>query len=366
MVEMKPCIPEILPLNDLDWSRYIDLVGKANRYIARYDGLLQSVVNPDVLLSPLRTKEAVLSSRIEGTQATLEEVMEFEADHQAEGQKENDIHEIINYRIALMEARMEMQNRPISLNMVRRTHKVLMNQVRGKHKDPGNFRNIQNWIGPPGSTMEAARFVPPSVPVMRESLYNWESYIHNEDKDPIVQLAIIHAQFEIIHPFLDGNGRIGRIMIPLFLYHKEIIREPVFYMSDYLENNRSEYYNALKNITDHGDWTQWIRFFLNGVIQQAKKNINQTRAIIELYETMKTRITDEIRSQYVIQCLDFIFNKPIFNSGDFKREAGIPTASASRLIKSMEEGQIVICLERGAGRRPSLYSFRPLLSIVNN
>ena len=366
MVKMKPCTPEILPLDHLDWDLFVDLVGKANRYIARYDGLLQSVVNPDVLLSPLRTKEAVLSSRIEGTQATLEEVMEFEADKSTEEQKEKDIYEVINYRIALMEAREEMHDRPLSLNLVRRMHQVLMDQVRGKHKAPGKFRRIQNWIGPPGSTMETARFVPPDVPAMWESLYNWESYIHKEEKDPIVQLAIIHAQFEIIHPFLDGNGRIGRIMIPLFLYHKEIIREPVFYMSDYLERNRSDYYDALKNITDHGDWTHWIRFFLNGIIQQAEKNINQTRTIIELYEKMKTKITEEVRSKYVIQCLDFIFNNPIFNSGDFKRKAGIPTASASRLIKSMEEGDIVICLERGTGRRPSLYSFRSLLSIVKN
>jgi Fic family protein len=201
--------------------------------------------------------------------------------------------------------------------------------------------------------METARFVPPDVPAMTKSLHNWETYIHKEDKDPMVQLAIIHAQFEVIHPFLDGNGRIGRILIPLFLYHKEIIREPVFYMSDYLESNRSEYYDALKNITDHGGWVYWIRFFLNGVIRQAEKNINQTRAIIDLYEQMKIKITDEIRSQYVIQCLDFIFNKPIFNSGDFKRGAGIPTASAMRLIKAMEDSHIITCLERGSGRRPA-------------
>lgn len=362
---MIPYIPDQLPLPDLDWSSFIDLLGKANRYVARYDGQLQSVLNPEVLLSPLRTQEAVLSSKIEGTLATLEEVMEFEAAHRADDSKKGDIYEIINYRIALLTGRDKMKERPLSLNMIKRIHQILLEGVRGESKDPGNFRRIQNWIGSPGSTMENARYVPPQVPTMIEALYNWESYIHYEEKDVLVQLAIIHAQFEIIHPFLDGNGRIGRIMIPLFLYHKEIIQQPVFYMSDYLESNRKEYYNALKDITDNHDWTNWIRFFLHGITVQAEKNIDQTRSIIELYEKMKVTIINEIHTQFAIQCLDFIFCNPIFNTGKFIADSEIPRPSAARLLKLMESSDIVSCIQRGAGRRPSVYAFRPLLKIVN-
>ncbi len=362
---MSPFIPEKLPIENLDWASFIDLMGKANRYLARYDGLLQSIVNPDVLLSPLRTKEAVLSSKIEGTQATLQEVLEYEADQEIDDRRKGDIYEIINYRVSLNTGREEMKNSPLTLNMIRKLHKLLMLGVRGENKDPGEFRRIQNWIGPTGSTMDTARFVPPNILTMKESLHNWEKYIHIDDKDVIIQLAIVHAQFEIIHPFLDGNGRIGRILIPLFLYHKKIIHEPVFYMSEYLESNRRDYYDALKDITDNNNWTNWIRFFLEGVIYQSEQNINKTRSIIELYENMKAKIVLETHSQFAIKCLDFIFTNPIFNTGRFKRESDIPRASAARLLKTLEGCGIIRCASRGSGRRPSLFVFQDLYDIIN-
>ena len=363
---MKPFKPQQLPLKDLNWSGFIDLIGTANRYIARYDGLLQSVVNPDILLSPLKTKEAVLSSRIEGTQATLEEVFEYESERRkVEETKKRDIDEIINYRIALQKGRRKMDDKPLSLNMIRELHKILMKGVRDFHKNPGEFRKIQNWIGPPGSTMDNARYIPPDLQSMKKALYNWEKYIHFNDKDILVQLAVIHAQFEIIHPFLDGNGRIGRILIPLFLYHKEAIRDPVFYMSDYLENHRQEYYDSLKDITDSNNWQNWIRFFLKGMISQAEKNIIQTREIIELYESMKRQMTKKMHSQYLIHCLDFIYSKPIFNTSEFRNNSLIPNASASRLIKSMQKAGMIKLVEKGAGRKPALYEVNQLMNIIN-
>jgi len=362
---MNPFIPEKLPIIELDWTNFIDLIGKANRYVARYDGLLQSIVNPDVLLSPLRTKEAVLSSKIEGTQATLQEVLEYEADQIVDESRKGDIYEIINYRVSLNAGRDKMKETPLTLGMIRKLHRLLMRGVRGDSKDPGEFRRLQNWIGPTGSTVETARFVPPTVPAMNESLHNWEHYIHSDDKDVIIQLAIVHAQFEIIHPFLDGNGRIGRILIPLFLYHKGIIHEPVFYMSEYLEANRRDYYDALKDITDNNNWTNWIRFFLEGVIYQSEQNIKKTRSIIELYENLKVKIVAETRSQFAIKCLDFIFTNPIFNTGRFKRESAIPKASAARLLKTLEGSGIIRCASRGSGRRPSLFVFQDLYNIIN-
>ena len=184
----QPFQPHHIPLQNIEWPELIDLMGKANRYIARYDGLLQSVVNPDVLLSPLRTREAVLSSKIEGTQATLEEVMEYEADKKTPQERKGDINEVINYRIALLTARKEMEEKPLTLNVIRNLHRILMSNVRGDQSDPGNFRRIQNWIGTPGTPIEKARFIPPTVPVMKESLYEWEKYLHYDDKDLLVQL----------------------------------------------------------------------------------------------------------------------------------------------------------------------------------
>ncbi|TVR79518.1 MAG: Fic family protein [Chitinophagaceae bacterium] len=362
----QPFIPDKLPLKNLDWSAFVELMGKANRYVAKYDGHLLSVINPDVLLSPLRTQEAVLSSKIEGTQATLEEVMEFEAGHHYKKEtKKGDIWEVINYRRALIAGRDNMEKRPLSLNGIKRIHKILLQDVRGESKDPGNFRRIQNWIGTPGSKVENARFIPPSVPEMNRALDNWEKYLHYDDKDVMVQLAIVHAQFEIIHPFMDGNGRIGRILIPLFLFHKGIIHQPVFYMSQYLESNRPQYYDALKGISDNGDWTSWIIFFLRGIIHQAEKNMQQTRQILALYDQMKLEMVNNTHSQYAIQCLDFIFSQPIFNTTDFQQYSSVPKTSASRLIKSMEENHIIECMEKGSGRRPSLFTFKKLLKIIN-
>ena len=362
---MQPFVTDQLPLLNLDWAAFVDVMGKANRYVARYDGLLHSIVNPDVLLSPLRTQEAVLSSKIEGTQATLEEVMEYDALHKASPERHGDIQEVINYRVALSAARAQMDTKPLSLGVIREVHKILMSGVRGESKDPGNFRRIQNWIGSPGSTIENARFVPPAVPQMTEALSNWEKYMHIDEKDVMVQLAIVHAQFEIIHPFMDGNGRIGRILIPLFLYHKGIIQQPVFYMSQYLENNRREYYDALKAITDEGNWTHWIRFFLEGIVQQSEKNINQTRQIHQLYDAIKVQMASQTHSQFSIQCLDFIFSTPIFSTTEFHQKSGVPKSSAARLLKSMEENEIIKCMEKGVGRRPSLFVFRKLLKIIN-
>lgn len=342
------------------------MMGRANRYNARYDGLLQSVINPDVLLAPLRTQEAVHSSKIEDTQASLQDVLQFEGEQEIEDYKKSDVYEVLNYRIALKEGSEQMQSMPLTLNLIRKIHAILMRDVRGSSADPGNFRRIQNYIGTPSSAIDTARFVPPTVPIMKEALGNWEKYMHHEELDFNVQLAIVHAQFEIIHPFLDGNGRMGRILIPLFLYHKKIIHEPIFYLSDYLENHRSEYYDALKNITDSGSWTSWIQFFLQAIIVQAEKNIRKTKAIIHLYEDVKKDITESTRSQYAVHCLDTIFIQPIFSSNYFSKHSGIPKSSATRLLDILVKESILDIAEAGSGRRPTIYAFKKLLTIVND
>lgn len=362
---MIPHFPDKLPLQDLDWSAFIENLGPANRSLARYDGLLQSIPNPSVLLSPLTTQEAVLSSKIEGTQATLEEVLRFEANPSRHVERYHDIQEIINYRKAMAFAVGTLKERPLNLNLLLQMHHFLLEGVRGQDKSRGKFRTTQNWIGKPGSPIEAARFIPPNPLELPFALNEFEKYLHFDEKDVLVQTAIIHAQFEILHPFNDGNGRIGRILVPLFLFDRKILQQPMFYISSYLEQNRTAYYDQLKEITDSGRWESWIRFFLKAIETQARKNIEKARQILSLYEEMKVEIVRGTHSQFSLPSLDCIFNLPVFTSADFERQSGIPRASVGRLLKLMTASGIIHIMEKGVGRRPAVYIFKRLIDIVN-
>ncbi|HOE10095.1 MAG TPA: Fic/DOC family N-terminal domain-containing protein [bacterium] len=364
---MKPYEPESLPLDCIDWAAHVSLIGQANAALARYDGMVQSIVNPLVLLSPLTTQEAVLSSRIEGTQANMEEVLEYEAapEKPVEPTKYDDIQEIINYRRAMGQSVESLKKRPLCLNLVKELHATLLESARGRNKAPGQFRKIQNYIAPPGRPMEEADFVPPSPEKLPAALDNWEKYLHLEEKDVLVQLAIAKAQFEIIHPFLDGNGRLGRMLIPLFLYAKGLLSEPTFYVSAYLEEHRDIYYERLRAISKEKDWNGWITFFLTAVNEQAKQNTQTVRAVMDLYERLKGVIVDLTHSQYALQTLDAIFSRPIFRSTQFQAQAGIPTRpTAGLVLRKLEEGGILKVFEKGSGRRPALIVFSDLINLV--
>lgn len=220
------------PPAELDWSRLIPLLGPAAAAVACYDGLLSAIPNPDVLLSPLTTQEAVLSSRIEGTQATMGEVLQFEAGAEAASpEKRQDIQEVLNYRAATHEAEKLLASLPLSQRVIREAHRVLMQGVRGHGRSPGEYRRIPNWIGPPGSSIENARYIPIGAEKLPDAMADWERYLHADAPDRLVQLAIIHAEFEALHPFLDGNGRLGRMIVPLFMWQAGLIHRPMFYMS---------------------------------------------------------------------------------------------------------------------------------------
>ena len=362
---MKPFTPHDLPLKKLDWKKFRKQIGPANRALARYDGILQSIPNPAVLLSPLTTQEAVLSSKIEGTQATLEEVLKYEADPKRQTKHYQDIQEVINYRKAMAYAVEELHQRPISLNLLKRIHSILLDSVRGQNKNRGNFRKIQNWIGKPGASQKEARYVPPDPLKLPGFLDKFEKYIHHDDDDIIVQVAIIHAQFEILHPFLDGNGRIGRILIPLFFYSKGVLHRPMFYISAFLEANRPEYYDKLKDISDNNSWEEWITFFLKAVINQANRNTDKAQQILELYNNMKQKIVDYTHSQYALQALDGLFTIPIFSSRDFQNHSDIPKASSARIINVLKDEGVITTIEEARGSKPALYQFQRLIDIVN-
>lgn len=361
---MKPYEPSALPLAGIDYGSLVGPVGRANAALARYDGLLQGIVNPLVLLSPLTTREAVLSSRIEGTQATLDEVLEHEAGDLKAGEKAQDIREIQNYRQVLKLATEALAQQPLSLGLVRQMHALLMDSVRGQDKDPGRFRREQNWIGPAGTPMEQATYVPPGPLRLLDHLENWEAYLAMDDVDPLVQTAIVHAQFELIHPFKDGNGRIGRVLIPLFLFQKRALASPMFYLSEYLEAHRDLYYGRLQGISRRTEWAQWLGFFLEAVAEQADTNSGKVRAILALYEDMKHRIKEVTRSQYAITLLDAIFYRPIFQTSDFIDQVGIKKVTAHALLRQLREAGILATLREASGQRPAILAFPALLNLA--
>ncbi len=359
-----PYVPASLPLENLDYKRLIGLVGEANTKLAEYNGLLQSMVNPAILLSPLTNQESVLSSKIEGTQATIDEVLQHDAGQKFADEKERDIQEIINYRSAIMQSYKELVDRPLSLNFIKMLHTILMDSVRGKDKNPGQFRKEQNWIGLPGCTMDTATFVPPSPFTLMDHLENWISYINLNEVDPLIQVAIIHAQFEIIHPFLDGNGRIGRLLIPLFLFYKKRISEPMFYLSEYLEKNRAQYYCELQGITSRSAWNDWIAFFLNAICEQSTMNIEKTKKIMSIYEELRYKIPELTKSQYSQNLLDMLFEKPVFNISNLILKYNIPKSTAPRLVKAILDAGIIEELKPAAGRVSATYWFPRLLTTV--
>ena len=363
---MKGYEPKQLPLDCIDWSAHVTLIGQANAALARYDGMLQSIVNPSVLLSPLTTREAVLSSRIEGTQASLGEVLEFEADAQEpiDPSRKADIQEILNYRRAMAQAVRNLETRPFSLNLLKQLHATLLDSVRGRDRSPGRFRRVQNYVAPPGAPIERATYVPPVWQQVQPAMDNWERYLHADEKDPLVQLAIAKAQFELIHPFQDGNGRLGRMLVPIFLFEKALLSSPMFYLSAYLEQHREVYYHRLQAISQEDDWNGWVDFFLNALVEQAGSNTVKTQKIVSLYGRMKVEVPKIIRSQYAVQAIDALFDRPIFQSRDFGERSGVPKKSALRILKTLKEHDIVRELRPQRGQRGAVIVFSELLRIA--
>jgi cell filamentation protein, protein adenylyltransferase len=343
------------------------LVGRANAALARYDGLLEGLVNPQVLLSPLLMKEAELSSRIEGTIATANEAYQREAGQEFEPEKSADIQEILNYRRALRNAGDTIQQRPISLHLIRQMHETLMADVRGEDKNPGRFRETQNWIGPRGCKIEEATYVPPPPVALVDLLENFIAYVNvrQADIDPIVQAALIHAQFEMIHPFDDGNGRIGRILIPLFLTKQKCLVGPSFYISRYLEENRDEYYRSLKQISEHGDWNGWVRFFLEALTTQARTNQNLVRQISQLYDDMKRSVSELLHTDRAIHIVDMLFDRPIFQAPEVHVRLDIQRQRAANYIRALKEAGLVREIRPARGRKAAILSFDELWRITD-
>lgn len=365
-----PAVPYHLdkfPPPSLDWPRLVPLLGPTAAAIARFDGTLAVIPNAAVLLAPLMTHEAVLSSRIEGTQATMGEVLQFRAgDEQSalSAERRHDIHEVLNYQRAMVEAAKQLDELPLCWRVLRQTHRVLLDGARGHGKDPGEFRKIPNWIGPAGCTIDQARFIPIGVEHLTAAASRWESFLHEDFADRLLQLAILHAEFEALHPFLDGNGRLGRLIIPLWMWRQGIIRQPIFYMSAWLEAHRDDYYERLLAVSRDDDWTGWCAFFLGGLRAQAEENEAKAKAIVALHASLRHKVSDWTRSAQAIKAVDWIFATPYFYAPTFVAQSGIADQTARRILNVLRDKGLLTTVVAGRGRRPGLYMFSALVDIA--
>lgn len=356
------------PPSSLTLERLMPAISPAASALGRYDGLLSAMPNKHVLLSPLTTQEAVLSSKIEGTHVTIGEVLEIEAGGDSEAltrPKRDDAEEVLNYRKAMLACTAEMKRRPLSQQLLKAAHQILMCGVRGRDKAPGAYRRGQNWIGPKGCPLEDAGFVPVAPEHLQVGMDAWEQYLNRTDTlDPLVQLAIIHVEFEALHPFQDGNGRLGRMLIPLFLYQRRLLGSPDFYISGYFEAHREEYQERLRAVSRDGAWTQWCLFFLAAIAKQAVENEAKARTVLGLYDSLKAQVVDITHSQHSIRALDFIFKTPIFTATAFTRHSDIPKPTANRILTLLRNEEILATVREARGRRPALYCFPELLRIA--
>lgn len=361
-----PFNPNFLPLPEgtLNWADLVEELGRANRALAKYAGLLYAMENPRLLLSPFFRDEAVRSNRIEGARVDTVAVLRSEAGDAAKDESENrDLQEVFNYRRAMDYAVEELSRRPMSLDFLKGLHRVLLESVRGNDKSPGKFREIQNYIGSEFCGIENARFIPPDPLCVPALMDNWIAYLSSTEKDPIVQAAIVHAQFEIIHPFCDGNGRLGRMLLPLFFFGKKELPAPMFYLSRYLERFESEYKNALLGITSSGNWTAWVRFFARAVAAQAEENLGIAEKIQSYYRNTKKRILENTRSQHAIPLLDAIVATPVFRISTLKLLKAPSRIILMQLVSQFEKMGILRCIEPSAGRKGALYACPPLVNI---
>ena len=357
-------LPKLPP--KIDYQKLISHMTKAHASLARLDALLYQLKNPKLLSRTLATKEAVLSSQIEGTQATLSEVFEHEAvgGEKEESSKEKDFREIINYRHALEMGVEILKDRPLTENVIKKLHTKLLSSARGNHKAPGEFRRHQVFIGKQGLGIDHASYVPPGPTNIPELFSNFEKYINSDnEKDKLVQIAVAHYQFEAIHPFMDGNGRIGRLIISLMLYEKELLTYPFIYLSEFFEEHRQDYYDLLRGVSESGDWESWIIFFLNGLDIQATKAQETVKKMLDLYREINAQAIN-FNSKYSHEFLEAMFINPFFTSSTISQEVPIksPKTIFDLITKFLRFGIIKDVTPNK--RRNKIYRFDALADIL--
>ena len=341
-------VPNPLPPEITYDKKLIRLLSEADRLLGELSGTGRLLPNPYLLISPYIRREAVSSSRIEGTQASLSDLFFFEA-AESEEPKVPDVLEVRNYVRAMEYGVERLKDLPISSRLIREIHKILMKGVRGEHAIPGVFRRSQNWIGPPGGSLNGATYVPPPVEEMHQALSDLEKYIHsNPEEPPLIQCALIHYQFEAIHPFLDGNGRIGRLLVTFFLCERGYLTQPLLYLSTFFEKFRNEYYPRLLGVSQRGDWRRWIDFFLRGVVSQSKDAILDAKKILDLHREYQKKIerTKKI-PESANRLLNEIFLNPVISISGLSKKWNLPFNSVKTgVLRLVELGILTEAKER--------------------
>lgn len=367
-VGYKSFVPAELPPNPpIQYDDELQgLLSLADRKLGRLDGVTQILPNPELFVAMYVKKEAVLSSQIEGTQASFVDVLSTEY-NQADDQRHDDVKEVINYVDAMNWGLEQLASFPLSLRLIRNIHARLIHNTRGVNKNPGEFRTSQNWIGPAGCTLNTATFVPPTVPDMNVALGDLELFIHQEDFIPaLVKIAMIHAQFETIHPFLDGNGRMGRLLITFWLCQQNILTKPLLYLSFYFKKNRAEYYDRLMAVRKNGDWENWIKFFLRGIAEVSDEATESARAILKIKEDATNALykKDGTNSNYQ-RLLNYLFEQPFIKRSDVEQYLDVSNPTAGSILEVFCQMNILVdCTPDKA--RNKMYAFGKYLDILNS
>ncbi len=339
-------VPNPLPPRlELSW-RLVTRLSDAERTLGELAGRARNLPNPHLLIGPFVRREAVLSSRIEGTRTSLSDLFFFEAAdsaHPPPGRTlPEDVREVANYVQALEYGLKRLKDLPLSLRLVRELHERLMRGVRGEHMTPGEFRRSQNRIGPPGCTLMDATYVPPPVPAMHEALGEMEKFLHADSGlPPLIRVACLHYQFEAIHPFLDGNGRVGRLLIPLLLCHHGLLSQPLLYLSAFFDRRRQDYYGLLLAVSQAGAWSDWIEFFLEGVADQARDGVWRTGRLLDLWQVYRQRLQSARSSALLLRLIDDLFESPVTSISAAAGRLSVTHPSATKIIEKLEAAGIL-------------------------
>lgn len=359
-------VPSPLPPDpslNLD-SETLSLLSQADVALGRLDGVVKVIPDPAFFISMYVRREAVFSSQIEGTQSTLEDLLDVELETEtSRTASDSDVNEIVKYVRAMNHGLRRLDGLPLSLRLLREIHAELLRDGRGAHRTPGEFRRSQNWIGPRGATLQQATFVPPPVPDMHAALDDFERFFHREERQPVlIEAALAHAQFETIHPFLDGNGRVGRLLITFLLVHRGVLHAPVLYLSHYLKLHRTEYYDRLTTVRSRGDWEGWLRFFLEGVAATAKEAAETAERIFELREHHRVLVMEEVGTPG-LRLLSALLDRPLVNVRYLTRVLDVSFPTANRLVARFEE--LGLLREVTGQRRSRRFRFDPYLALFD-
>jgi Fic family protein len=340
---------------------------KATSALARYDQMLKSMHNSELLLAPLRNQEAVISSRMEGTISTMDEILLFEAESDSEENSSknfrSEVLETILYRRALQTAQNSIEKGySISSHLIRTIHQQLLSFGRGAEKSPGSFKKEQNYLA--DKIKQKILFVPISPEMLPEGIDNLFQFMDENSFPDIIKIALMHVEFEALHPFEDGNGRIGRMLITLYLWKAGLILQPHFYISAYFEEHKDEYLDLMRNVSGSNNWNEWCEFFFRAVEEQAISNLEVVEKINELYNQMKTTFSGLLASKWSVTALDYIFTNPVFLNSKFTTRSGIPTPTASRFTRVLQENGLLRVVQEASGRRSAVYSFEPYMKII--